>query len=275
MTFEDAARQLQQIEAASRRAETPCGPGRMVWHLWGDGPPLVLLHGGAGSWRHWARNVVPLSRHRLVLAADLPGLGESELPPDARDFDTVAGIVTDGIDRLIGATSAYELAGFSYGSLVSGQVALRHRHRISRMILTGAGSLGTGRNPTPLEKVRSRTGADRLEAHRTNLLRLMIADPAKIDPFALTIQAWNSDHARLSERPPADSAPLRDALAQLSIPLRMIWGEQDATCVGEVLQQRRESVRRVRPDATIDIIPAAGHWAAFEAAEQWNDIFLG
>ena len=37
---------LARIEHAGKRIETPCGAGRMVWHAWGDGPALVLLHGG-------------------------------------------------------------------------------------------------------------------------------------------------------------------------------------------------------------------------------------
>jgi pimeloyl-ACP methyl ester carboxylesterase len=143
------------------------------------------------------------------------------------------------------------------------------------MTITGAGSLGTPRNPTPLESVRKRTGEDRLAAHRTNLHRLMIADPANIDDLALLIQAWNSDHTRLRERPPLDSPPLRDSLAKLSITLRVIWGEQDATCVGEILQQRIAVIRAIRPDAEIHLIEKAGHWAMFESSHQWNDIFRG
>src|SRR3546814_1155899 len=50
---------------------TPCGDGQMVWRLWGEGPPLVLLHGGSGSWTHWFRNIPALARRYRVIAADL------------------------------------------------------------------------------------------------------------------------------------------------------------------------------------------------------------
>ena len=52
------------------------GEGQVVWHRWGRGAPVVLLHGGAGSWRHWVRNVdALLAAGRTVWAPDLPGLG--------------------------------------------------------------------------------------------------------------------------------------------------------------------------------------------------------
>ena len=77
---------LANIEAASQRLETPCGDGVIVWHSWGEGQPLLLLHGGSGSWTHWVRNVVPLrdAGYRL-LVPDLPGFGDSSLLPDGRD----------------------------------------------------------------------------------------------------------------------------------------------------------------------------------------------
>jgi hypothetical protein len=49
--------QVEGVAAEARMFETPCGDGDMVWHVWGDGPPLVLFHGGYGSWTHWIRKV--------------------------------------------------------------------------------------------------------------------------------------------------------------------------------------------------------------------------
>src|SRR5207253_11023799 len=35
---------VDRVAAEAQRFETPCGDGRLVWHSWGSGPTLVLLH---------------------------------------------------------------------------------------------------------------------------------------------------------------------------------------------------------------------------------------
>ena len=44
---------------------------------WGTGNPLVLLHGGMGSWSHWLRNIGALAREFTVITLDMPGYGSS------------------------------------------------------------------------------------------------------------------------------------------------------------------------------------------------------
>ena len=76
---ETAAQPVEQfvaaIERTAVRRTTAHSGGKMVWRVWGEGgAPLVLLHGGSGSWMHWIRNVEDLSRDFMVLVPDLPGL---------------------------------------------------------------------------------------------------------------------------------------------------------------------------------------------------------
>ena len=63
------------IDRASTRRTTSSDAGTVVWRIWGSGPPLVLLHGGTGSWMHWVRNIEDLSTSFTLIVPDLPGLG--------------------------------------------------------------------------------------------------------------------------------------------------------------------------------------------------------
>src|SRR5262249_5776173 len=46
----------------------------------GQGPPVILIHGLSGCWQNWLENIPQLARRHRVIALDLPGFGESELP---------------------------------------------------------------------------------------------------------------------------------------------------------------------------------------------------
>src|SRR5579859_2997484 len=69
---EPSAVLLDRLRRDAREGRSPCGSGDMVWRVWGAGTPVVLLHGGYGSWTHWLRNIDALAASYRVVAADLP-----------------------------------------------------------------------------------------------------------------------------------------------------------------------------------------------------------
>ena len=135
-TLDDLAR----VEAASARHETPCGAGRMIWHSWGSGAPVVLAHGGSGSWAHWVRNIRALvEAGRSVYACDLPGCGESDRPPVGEDGDALPPWVEEGVSAL--GLQKFDLVGFSFGAMVSGFYAARYPQRVKKLVLVGPPAL--------------------------------------------------------------------------------------------------------------------------------------
>src|SRR5205823_2404553 len=144
---------VEGVAGEAERLETPCGDGHLVWHSWGSGRPLVLLHGGYGSWTHWIRNVLPLSRQFRVLAPDLPGLGESATPPEPWTAKGLAAIVVGGIDRILPREGELRLAGFSFGGVIGGSVAALLGDRLRSFTVVGSNGLGLERSPTPLRRV--------------------------------------------------------------------------------------------------------------------------
>jgi pimeloyl-ACP methyl ester carboxylesterase len=247
----------------------------MVWRQWGAAhlPVLVLFHGGAGSWRHWAHNIDVLSQSYRLLIPDLPGLGESAFPPVGDDAMAVATIVSGGIDQILGTSSRYDVAGFSFGGTMATCVGAIHGSRVRSVTIIGSSGVGPSGSAVELMKVRHLSGDERVAAHRTNLNRLMIAEPEKIDELALAIQEWNTRHSRLKTPNLSRSGALPQALAKVVSPVNGIWGERDAPANPRA-PLRVAALRELRPDADVRIIAGAGHWVAYEAPEQFNAMLL-
>jgi pimeloyl-ACP methyl ester carboxylesterase len=268
---------LDRIEQQAARYETPCGDGRMVWHLWdlsgGSAPVVVLFHGGAGSWRHWIRTIPALVRTYRVLVPDLPGLGESDFPPNGDDADAIAAIVADGIDAIVGADESYDVVGFSFGGTMAACVGALRGKRVRSVTIIGSSGVGSIGSAVKLEKVRHLEGQERHDTHRTNLGRLMIADPAKIDDLAVAIQDWNTVRSRLRTPAISRSGVIMRAIDQLRSPLNGMWGELDAPANPKG-PERVATLRAHRPEADIRLIPDTGHWAAYESADVVNATLL-
>jgi len=261
---------VEGIAAEAERTETPCGDGAIVWRSWGHGPPLVLLHGGYGSWTHWVRNVLPLSRQFRVIAPDLPGLGESATPPEPWTAEGLAAIIVTGIEAVVRRGDELRLAGFSFGGVIGGNVAAQLGDRLRDFVVVGSNGLGLERSPTPLKRVPPDAGVEEEFAiHRYNLNQLMIADPAKIDELALYLQKINHARARMRSRRFSRSDALAQALPKVRGRLDGIWGERDATGYPH-LDERARILRSVQPAARFAVVPGAGHWVQFEAADRFN-----
>lgn len=263
------------LAEAATVLRTPCGDGHLVWRRWGEGTPLVLLHGGTGSWRHWAGNIAALARDFTVYAADAPGLGDSAMMHDEPEItpETVSAIVADGLARILPEGARYDIMGFSFGSMVATHVAALHGARARSLTVVGPAALGFSRPAVPLEKVRNKQGAERYEANRTNLRLFMFADPTRISEEAVAIQDWNTVHARFKSKGFAGSTSLRDAAGRATARVTAIWGDGDVTAFPSI-DARIEALRSTRPDARLRVIEGAGHWVAYEAAERFNHMAL-
>jgi pimeloyl-ACP methyl ester carboxylesterase len=260
------------IAAEAERIETPCGDGSMVWRVWGSGPPLVLFHGGYGSWMHWIRNALPLARSFTVIAPDLPGLGESATPPEPHTAESLARIVADGLAVILPAEERFHLAGFSFGGVIGGHVAALLGERVDGFTIVGSNGLGLPRQPTELERQKpGGTVAELLAIARHNLGVLMIADKEKIDDLAVYIQYLNAPRGRVRSRRFSRTDTLLRALPHVTAPLSGIWGGRDAGAY-PYLDERRRVLNEIQPGLRFEVIPGAGHWVAYEASDQFNPL---
>lgn len=126
-------------EATRRHAAVRLGggaEGSVAYLRAGRGTPLVLIHGVGMNADVWGPQIRVLSAYHDVIAMDMPGHGESSLPPDpARLEDYGAAVV--GLLDTVGVERA-ALVGHSMGALVAMEVALRHPARVTRLVAMNA-----------------------------------------------------------------------------------------------------------------------------------------
>jgi pimeloyl-ACP methyl ester carboxylesterase len=267
---------VSALNRAARKLATPCADGAMVWRVWRAGPPLVLLHGGYGSWTHWIRNIPELSRHYELWVPDLPGLGSSAMPPEPWTPASIAGVIAAGLTGIFSPQFGLRLVGFSFGGHVATLAAAQLGQRVRDLTLVGVAALGLKSEPrAPFSKERTgMSWQERAEVHRRNLEILMFADPANIDALAVYLQAENIQRARFRSRPFAATDEIARTLAHVAAPLKTIWGTRDAIARPSV-GARLDVLRRHHPELEARLIEGAGHWVMYEAPDSFLTALLG
>ena len=253
-------------------------PGSMIWHEWGHeslalgAPTLVLLHGGSGSWTHWIRNVAPLVADGFhVLAIDLPGFGDSALPDLGADVDALIEPL-HAAWQMLRASDNVSFIGFSFGGMTAALWLSAYPQDASNLILVGSPGLGI-KSPhrVPLKGWRHlSTQALQLEAHRHNLLALMLHDENKLDELAMTVHRLNVARDRMPRRRLSGTPIVADALPNIACPVHVMYGEWDALyhgCISEV----EKLFKNVTPHlASWQLVSGSGHWVQFEAPEAFQ-----
>jgi pimeloyl-ACP methyl ester carboxylesterase len=275
-TDADARRLIAQIDARSTHHDAEHQGVRVRWRRFGPdnaaGPPLVLLHGGHGSWMHWLRNVDALSAGRALWVPDMPGFHDSGSPsapaPGEDSLGPLLAALGGTLDALLGAGTPVDLGGFSFGGFTAARLAVR-RGAVRRLALLGSGGHGTPRQAT-VEMIRwrsAKTPGEEAAALRHNLGALMLHDPAAIDALAYAGYEISCHGTRYRSKAASLAGNLPALLDALDMPQLLLWGEHDVTAVPRPLVAKLVAGHSLREGVVID---GAGHWVQYERADEVN-----
>ena len=253
-----------------------------AFRVFGAGVPLVLMHGGAGSWEHWVRNVDALAKAFQVIAIDQPSYGDStrvEWEISNQDYLTV---VADAVAEICGNARRIHVAGFSFGGLIAAATAVALGPRAASLSMTGGAGYGppTGRGFTleSRRRLAERLGRKPTEQelramHADNLGKLMIWNRAKIDDWAIDMQFRNVERTRFDSRRLSWTDDTPRLIGELTCPVKVIYGEHDAAAIPGI-EERFARCRAARSEVETHIIRDCGHWAMYEAPETVNALLL-
>lgn len=271
----DPAAIVAEIEDRARRVETPCGDDTMTWRIWGSDTgraPVVLGHGAQGAWSHWIRNIDALvDSGRLVIAADLPGHGDSA-DPETPDHPGISAVLAEGLREILGTGRQVDLVGFSFGGVAFSYFASFYPELVRRLIIVGCGGLDTPHGHVTLQRIGGLQGEERRAALKSNLLGLMLHHPESADDLAMHLLVRNARRSAIKPQELVLPDRLAAVLPDVPVPVDAIWGELDRPHPDP--QAQEEVIRQSHPDTDFRVIKDAGHWAMYERPEAFNAALL-
>jgi pimeloyl-ACP methyl ester carboxylesterase len=248
----------------------------------GTGEPLVLIHGLATTHEIWDLVIPTLSERRRVVSLDVPGFGDSAPVGEGFELAAVAERVARGLAAR-GVPTPFDLVGHSLGAGIALTLAASRPRAVRRLILVApAGLVGM---PSLVSRVLAASVDGMLAARRglaplvdldwgrRLLLGFAAADGAAIPPGQARLMLGASAHAKRTAAAllVISGADLRPLLADLRVPLGVIWGVQDRTVPARVARR----VLRARPDADMVMLERAGHVPMIERPDAFVDALEG
>lgn len=236
----------------------------------GEGPPLLLLHGGWSDGRAWTPQLAGLSDAFDVIAWDAPGCGGSDDPPEQVGLDWYAGMVTGFLDAL--GLASVHLGGLSFGGGLALAVYARAPGRVRSLVLAGAyagwkGSLPPREVAARLDRVRQdldRPPDEWVDGYLPGFFASEVPGPT-VDLVRSMMREVRPAGARAMLEAFAE-ADLRDVLPSIDVPTLLLYGAEDVRAPRPVAEAMHGAIRGSR----LVLLPGAGHDVALEVPELFD-----
>ncbi|MGE0006190.1 MAG: alpha/beta fold hydrolase [Parvibaculaceae bacterium] len=234
--------------------EAPVDGIKIHYAAWGDGSPLILLHGGLGNTEYFGGQVPEFARQYRVIAMDSRGHGRSTRDAQPYSYGLMAKDVVALMDYL--RIDKASIVGWSDGGIIGLDIAMNHPDRLDRLFAFGANTNVAGLKP----------------------------DADKDPVFAEYIERAGKDYARLSKTPGEFEAFVAQIgrmwatqpdykpgqLAKITAPVAIADGEHDEA----IRQEHNEEMAKAIPGARLVILPGLSHFAMLQDPEAFNQAVL-
>ena len=247
----------------------------------GERPALLFLHGWSSSWQIFLLNLAAFMGTHRCIAIDLPGFGYSEMPAEGISIHGYARTV----DAVCGALDVEHVSvvGNSMGGFIGAELALSFSTRVDRLVLVSAAGLTTehmAKAPTVALAQLVSAGLpavrpfESLVVRRPRLRRAVLQSvlryPERLSvPLAQELVLAAGKPGFVPALEALLSYSIRERLAQIEIPVLIVWGRNDLLVpVGDAERYRR----LIGDNARVVVFEDTGHVPMLERPSRFNEV---
>lgn len=221
---------------------------KMYCETYGEGQPLLLIHGNGGSIVDFSKQIPFFSKHYKVIVADSRAQGKSTDKGEALTYEMMADDYAALLQKMK-IDSAFVI-GWSDGGINGLLLSMRHPEKVKKLIVTGA-------NLRPDSTAVQADVFKRVSANYTKFKEIFAnkKDKTDLDYTVLKLKRL------LSEQP--NIAP--KALQSIKVPVLVVGGDYDVIKPEHTLE-----IFRNIPKANLWILPDSGHSTLVVYTDEFN-----
>jgi pimeloyl-ACP methyl ester carboxylesterase len=232
----------------------PVGDIQMHCAIYGEGEPVLMIHGGLGHGDIWGFQIPALATAHKVIVADSRGHGRSTRSGEPFGYQLMADDYLALLDHL--GIDKVALVGWSDGGIIGLDIAIRHPERLTGLLAFAA-------NTTP-DGVKETVGDDpTFHAY----IEPAAADYARMSP---TPDQFDAFVAQISEMWASQPHYTPEQLRGIGVPTVIFDGEHDEA----IKPEHTAEMARLIPGAKLVILPDASHFAMWQRPEAFNAAVL-
>lgn len=245
---------------------------RLSFGIWGEGPPLVLVHGTPFNAQVWRRLLPLLARDRQVYAYDMLGYGSSDKPAGDVSLGIQNGLLADLIAHW--GLREPDVVAHDFGGATVLRAHLRDGCAYRSLSLIDPVAFGAWGSPMVQHLRQHEASFAGLEPglHRALVeayVATAAAGPLSPEALALYSDPWCSDdgqaafYRQIAQMDRVFTEEIAEDLHRVAMPVLLLWGEEDDWIP---IARGRELADRL-PDCRFEPIPGAGHLVQEDAPD--------
>ena len=226
----------------------------IYYATYGQGDPVILLHGGLGNSDHWSNQVPELAKSFQVIAIDSRGQGRSTRTHAKVSYDIMAGDVIAVMDHL--KLERASLVGWSDGGEIALKLAINHPERVTKLFVFGANYDANGSKP---RSVQPATFIAYAQKCRADYIRMSKTPRGWDDLIDWLLPIWQNPMGFT-----------KDQLKAIKAPTLVADGDHDEVIVLDQIVEMSKLI----PNAKLQVFADTSHFALWQDPEDFNKALL-